>query len=362
MSIELRQGKTKTLVNSSLDSALLAVEIYNKPRTSFRSESYIALMIIAWTKLFHAYFNHEIGDRYYYKKKNGRYEKIDGERKAWELGACLKKYPDLPEPVKKNLEFFIRLRNKIEHRHIERREVDVLIFGECQALLYNYENLIVKLFGSKYSLNESLVYSLQFSHMRTKGQLKSSKAALSKDLKELVDYVNKYRTALPDKTFNSQEFSIKLLQVPKISNTSRSDLAIEFVKLDDVAEEDKQAFEQITVLVKDRKIKIEGANVGRLKPGKIIDKVNEHFGEKKLTHTSHRYIYTVFQIRPSGDADDPFETNTDYCHYDETHKDYVYNEDWADFLIHIIQSGITTELMKEKFNNQEKMEIERYQP
>ncbi len=65
----LRQGKTKSILESSLDSALLAVEIYNKPRTTFRSEGFITMMIIAWTRLFHAYFNVTIGDKYFYKKK-----------------------------------------------------------------------------------------------------------------------------------------------------------------------------------------------------------------------------------------------------------------------------------------------------
>jgi len=41
----LRKGRTKSLLESSIDSALLAVEIYNKPRTSFRSEAYISLMV-----------------------------------------------------------------------------------------------------------------------------------------------------------------------------------------------------------------------------------------------------------------------------------------------------------------------------
>ncbi len=116
--MQLRKGKTKTILESAIDAALLAVEIYNKPRTSFRSEGYIAMMIIAWTRLFHAYFNANIRDKYYYKeKKSNRYEKVDGERKAWDLATCIVKYGNLSEPVKKNLEFFIKLRNKIEHRH-----------------------------------------------------------------------------------------------------------------------------------------------------------------------------------------------------------------------------------------------------
>jgi len=288
-------------------------------------------MVISWTRLFHAYFNHTIGNKYFYKKKTGRYETIDGERKAWELSTCIRKYGKLKEPVKKNLQFFIQLRNKIEHRHIEKREVDILIFGECQAFLYNYENLLIELFGNKYALNESLVYSLQFSHLRTKEQMKSSKIALSRDLKEIIDYVNKYRTSLNEDIFNSQKYSIKLLQIPKISNTNRNDLAIDFVNFDELEQKDKELYEKITVLVKDRKIKVEGVNIGRLKPGQVIDKVNETFGEKILNHPRHRYIYTVFGIRPPGGVDDPFDTNTDYCHYDEPHDDYVYNDKWIEF-------------------------------
>lgn len=200
----LRRGKTKSTLESSIDSALLGVEIYNKPRTTFRSEAFVALMIIAWTRLLHAHFNNSLGDRYYYKKKNGRYELIDGERKSWELGTCIKKYGALSQPVEKNLQFFISLRNKIEHRHIDKRDVDALIFGECQALLYNYETTLMQLFGEQYALNESLVYSLQFSHLRTSKQEKANKAALSKDLSDVVSCIEKYRNSLHD---DSLQFS-----------------------------------------------------------------------------------------------------------------------------------------------------------
>ena len=60
--MQLRAGKTKAILQSAIDVALLAVEVYNKPRTSFRSENYIILMIIAWTRLFHAYFRQNKGE------------------------------------------------------------------------------------------------------------------------------------------------------------------------------------------------------------------------------------------------------------------------------------------------------------
>ncbi len=363
MAATLRKGKTKTILESSIDSALLAVEVYNKPRTSFRSEAFISLMIISWTRLFHAYFNHTIGNKYYYKKKSGRYETIDGERKAWELATCIRKYGKLSEPVKKNLQFFIKLRNKVEHRHIDTREVDALIFGECQALLYNYENLLIKLFGKKYALNEALVYSLQFSQLRTKGQIKSSKSILSKDLQNIIEFVNKYRTSLSDEIYDSQEYSIKLLQIPKVSNTNKSDLAIEFVKFDELSEEDKQLYDKIAVLVKDRKIKVEGSNVGQLKPGKVVEKVNQVLGEKTINLVTHRYLYTVFNVRPPGNAEDPFDTNTNYCHYDEPHNDYVYSQDWVDFIIHLLQSNaIDMGHVKKYFNEGKSLNIEEFEP
>ncbi|MEX2437331.1 MAG: DUF3644 domain-containing protein [Candidatus Paceibacterota bacterium] len=335
---KIRKGKTRTILESSIDSALLAVEVFNKPRTSFRNEAFIALMVIAWTRLFHAHFNATIGDKFYHKKKNGRYELVDGERKSWELATCIKKYGKLSRPIEKNLQFFIRLRNKIEHRHIDKREVDVLIFGECQALLYNYENLVIELFGRRFALNESLVYSLQFSQLRTRSQNKASKSALSKDLSDIVGFVENYRNSLSEDEFNSQEYSIKLIQIPKISNTNRADAAIEFVRWDTLSDKDKAAYEQITVIVKDKKVKVEGANVRRLKPSEVVAQINNKFNGFEVTMNLHVVLYKLFRIRPEYGSDDPFETNTKYCLYDEPHGDYVYQPEWVDFVVNYLQS------------------------
>jgi hypothetical protein len=358
----LRRGRTKTTLEASIDSALLAVEVYNKPRTAFRSEAYIALMIMAWTRLFHAHFHATIGDRYYYKKK-GRYEIVDGEKKAWELGTCLKKYSKLAGPVEKNLQFFIGLRNKIEHRHIDKREVDALIFGECQALLYNYENLLIQLFGSQCALNEALVYSLQFSHLRTPRQEHANKAALSKDLSDVVGYIEKYRSALDDADYDSQEYSIKLLQVPKISNTNRADAAIEFVKWDELSQEDRAAYEQIAIIIKDKRVVVSAVNVKRLKPSSVVEQVNRDLGKRVLTQNLHVVLYKLFGVRPQNGADDPFDTNAEYCLFDETHNDYVYQDSWVEFLVHYFQvSGFSPNELRAKEKTGETLLIDDYRP
>ncbi|WP_027075704.1 DUF3644 domain-containing protein [Maribacter antarcticus] len=357
--MSLRKGKTKSTLESSIEAALLAVEIYNKPRTPFRVEGFITQMIIAWTRLFHAHFNHTIGERYFHKNSNGRYQTIDGEKKSWELKTCITKYGSLDNPIKSNLSFFIKLRNKIEHRHIDRDEIGVMIFGECQAFLYNYENTLIDFFGEDYALNESLSFSIQFSRLRKKSQIEASKKLLSKEVKELKAFIDNYRTSLTDEIFNTQEYSIKLIQVPKISNTNRSDLAVEFVNWNSLSEADRANYEKVTAIIKDKVVKKEAINPGKIKPGDVLVKINSEI-DFTINHFDHKCLYCCFKIRPASgnDIDDPFDTNINYCHYDEAHKDYLYQDAWAEMIIKGINDGrLTKQTWKTKFDNKESFNI-----
>src|SRR5437879_2520947 len=151
--------KVKAALEKARDSALLAVEVYNKPAVKFKSGGYITLMVIAWTALFHAIFFKK--KRKPFRKEHGRFLRVDDDFKHWELGECLGQYykTDTANPVRKNLEFFIPLRNRIEHRSMP--ELDPSIFGECQAMLLNFDAMLEKEFGSQYCLRESLSFSLQ---------------------------------------------------------------------------------------------------------------------------------------------------------------------------------------------------------
>jgi hypothetical protein len=297
-------------------------------------------MVIAWTRLFHANFNREIGDRYYHKKKGtNRYEKIEGERKAWELKSCIKKYGKLNESVSTNLDLFVRIRNKIEHRYVEKSEFDMLIFGECQALLYNFETLLIKLFGEEYAISENLSYSLQFSALRTAEQIEASKRFISSDMSDIKKFVEKYRSLLPQDIFDSSEYSIKLLQIPKIANASRNDLAIEFVNWSSLSEDDRKAYKKLGALVKDKVVKHEVVNLGGLKAGQVLKMVEKSSG-MKLSFYDHTCLLTIFSIRPGKfSSKDPSETNAKYCHYDEVHNDYIYHEPWVDCICEILQAN-----------------------
>ena len=358
--ITLRQGKTKTILENSINSALTAVETYNRPRTKFRVENYIILMVIAWTKLFQAYFQSTMGERYFYKEKNGRYKIVDGEKKAWELKECIKNFQKQSEEHKlsdaavANLNFFIGIRNRIEHRYWDSSALDILLFGECQSMLYNYENTVVGLFGEEYSINACLAYALQFSHLRANEQLTAQRELLSKDMQDIKKYIDKYKTELSQEIYDSQEYSIKLLQIPKISNTNRSDLAVEFVNWNSLIDDDKENYQKVAAIIKDKIIKQPVSNANMLKPGDVIKAVEEKTGIK-MSQNNHTDLWKVFGVRPPNNSEAKFDTTAQYCIYDEPHNDYLYTNDWVELIALLITSyGFT----KENIHNKCKQQLE----
>jgi hypothetical protein len=141
-------------IEKARSSALAAVDAYNRPGPRFRTAQYLVLIIIAWIGAFHAIF-YKRGKRPWYRKQSSgtgvRYFKVDGEPKHWDLSECVKQYfGDKHPPERKNLEFLIGLRNKIEHRHLP--ELDPALYGECQSALLNLEELLVQEFGQKWAL------------------------------------------------------------------------------------------------------------------------------------------------------------------------------------------------------------------
>ena len=105
----------------------------------------------------------------WYKKKGknpkgDRYVHVEGEPKHWELSESLKQHFGANNPPeRKNLEFLIGLRNKIEHRHLP--DLDPGLYGECQAALLNLEEMLTSQFGARYALSDQLAVSLQFTQI-----------------------------------------------------------------------------------------------------------------------------------------------------------------------------------------------------
>lgn len=326
----------KIHLEKATDSVLLAVEVYNKPATKFRSGGFIVLMCIGWTSLFHAIFI-RAKRKPYYKKENGRYVKIDGDYKAWELSHCLgEHFGGEASAVRENLRFMIGLRNKIEHRSMP--ELDHHIFGECQACLFNFEDLLISEFGARHGINESLALALQFSHLRVADQAKAIKALQQPLHRSVANYLEQFRTSLSSDVSQDMRYSYRVFLIPKIANhAQQGDVAVEFVKYDSSKPDEMKQYEQITALIKPAVTQV--ANAGCLKAGDVCKKVEpvvkQVCGKDKKFVASYHHARACqfYKIRPKTGDKHPEKTDPRFCHYDAAHKDYVYTDQWVKFLI-----------------------------
>jgi hypothetical protein len=319
-------------VEKCRSSAIAAVDAYNRPGPRFRTAQYLILIIIAWTALFHAIF-YSKGRRPWFRKagtgKGLRYVKVDGEPKHWDLAECLRQhfgtsYP----PERKNLEFLIGLRNKVEHRHLP--ELDAALYGECQAALLNLETVLVQEFGQAYALAEQLAVSLQFSQAMPNEKLKATKVLLSSAARTVKEYVERFRGTLDSLTLNSMRYSFSVFLVPRVANrASAADVSVQFVKVDEASPQELERLDRLNVLIKEKHIPI--ANLGFYKPGEVVDELKKRLPHKVTLH-AHTCAWHYYKVRPPKGDPHPDHTRPEYCVYDETHEDYVYTKEWVDKL------------------------------
>ncbi len=326
------RGKAKNLLDKAKESCLLAVDIYNKPKTSFKSGAYIILMNIAWTSLFHAIFHHNKKNYFYKKKDNPRYyEKIDGRKKAWELGKCTNVYfkeCDKEEvPIKSLFDFFIPLRNEIEHAFLP--ELDEDIFGECQSYLYNFEYILSKEFGNEHKINENLKYSIQFSN----SDLDNEKIK-SKDYTLLKNKIVKFREKLPDEIYYSDKYRFQAVLVP-INNPNKADVSIKFIKKEELTSENQKILDDMLVVISEKKFPISDMNM--VKSGEVSKEIKkrltEHYGVDIKFDAGHYHNKCCIEYKcKSPDKSIKKPLNTDFCNYNEAFDDYTYSRQWIEYL------------------------------
>ncbi len=325
-------NRVKDHLEQAKDACLAAVETYNKPGSYFRTRSFTVLMVIAWTSLFHGIFYRRKQKPWYVQSGQGkgtRYKKVNGEPKHWDFNECVRRfYGSEHPPERANLEFISRLRDRIEHRH--HPELDPALYGECQALLMNFEKTLAGEFGRDHALAEHLDLALQFSTFRPEGQEEAIRRLNSQAAKDLLGFIENYRVGLPPETLDSPSFAVRVFLIPKLANReSSADLSVEFVPYDKTLPEDRESLRRISALIKNKKIPV--VSEGLMKPSEIVRRVGERITEFSMgTHTR---AWKFYQVRPPSDSDDPEVTRSEFCVYDSLLKGYGYTDRWVGFLI-----------------------------
>lgn len=329
--------RVKISLQKAIDSALLAVETYNKPAVKFKSGGYIVLMCIAWTSLFHAIFLKNGRNPYYKDKVTGKIKRVDGEIQFWELKNCVQEYfGDDSGGVRKNIEFFIPLRNKLEHKFLP--SLDANIFAECQSFLLNFDRILEKEFGAKYCIHESLSFALQLFPSVSKLKVVFED---KRDSKEIVNFINNYRSSITTDILDSGEYSFKAFLVQVANHNSKDAMPIQFISYDKLNEEQKKNVSRVAALIKERYVPV--ANKGTLKPGVVVSLVQKRLGNQKVirgmkkidkfTQDTHTRCWKKYSVRPEKNSKNPEKTNSKYCIYDEPNKNYLFTEAWVDFLV-----------------------------
>jgi hypothetical protein len=308
----------KELLNRSRESALSAIQIFNSPTMKFKSESYVVLMIIAWTYLMQAYFKQNKIDYRYSKrvKLRQRFELTkEGDFKYWELAHCLK-YIKSPLDIgtRNNLEFLITLRNRIEHQSIG--NLDDALGGRYQACALNYNFYLKKFFGHEQGIDEYMQYSLQLTDFNANNFNPNPKKIFSAKISKFVESFEKN---LSKEELEDSRYAVRLIFTQKLANKpGQADRVVEFI--DPMSKEAKGINPEHWVAKEVEKVKFLSGDICREIQGLGYPKFNQH---------QHTELWKLF------DAKDPRQG-----YGVQIAKTWYWYETWLSFVkIYCAQNG-----------------------
>ncbi|MDW5325725.1 DUF3644 domain-containing protein [Plantactinospora sp. KLBMP9567] len=310
--------------------ALKAVDEWNSSNGNY--SDFLTHMHKAWHYLLHAEFHRAKIDYRYKDPKTGQYRLIDGEPKAWDLEWCLKRrYPNSGDPIRLNAELFVALRNKVEHRY--EHNLKIATGGKAQALVMNYEHEMVSHFGPAFSLADRLRFPVSLQSLTAEGRerLRVAAAKLPKGARDLVA---KFEAAIDPAVLDDLKYDYRVRLVPIVGSKTDADLAINFVRLDDLSEEERkvmvQAGRQGTVIVKNRHVEVAGKD--KLLPAQVARLVEDQL-PFEFRVREHTEMWQRLKVRPVAGADDPYGTDACYCVYNEAFKGYAYTPAWVALIL-----------------------------
>jgi hypothetical protein len=312
------------------ESALSAVRGYNDPLAGFRTEAFVVLMVIAWNSLFQAILERD-GIDYWVRDAKGAQVKIDGRPKVEETRGLARLAiggADY-EAVRQNMDFFLRLRHLVVHRYLP--ALDSAITGEAQAMLLNFETLLIKEFGEVAALGERLTVPLQLSGFRSEAGLRSLKLAQAQLPTDVMDFLCRHREEVPDEVLRSPEYALQIFFVPVTASRERSaEAVVRFLKPSDVTPELEEQLQQLAVVDKPKRVAVASGDL--LLPGEVVPLVAERL-PFRFTMDTHTRCWRHYGVRPVEGSGEPEATDGRYCRFDRLHNGYGYTQAWVDKLV-----------------------------
>lgn len=330
-----RPPKWYSTLNASVAEACLAVRLYNDPAEPRCFEAFTVHMHLAWLYLLHASFiRDDVDYRYWDATKKRRLVRIDGEPKRWELQRSVEEHWPDGGPVSANLDFFIRLRNRFEHRHASADAPLVLaVAGHAHALLVNYEEELTTLFGPERSLATRLRFPVFVGTFSPSGEqaLRRLRKTLPHDLQ---NFLTEYYAGLDEATANDSRFEFRLRASLELSPKDPDATAIQFTHLADMTEEERAVIEELGrkggVVIREQTRPVSGH--GLLLATGVVDAVQSSI---PFWFAMHHFVraYQRAKVRPGPKDARPERTRQDFCLFDAPSGQYRYTTAFANWLV-----------------------------
>ena len=329
------------LVAKARESALAAVRVYNDPAAGFRSETFIVLMVIAWNSLFQAILERDGID--YVRGADGKQVSIDDRAKVLTTGELAARAVGgdgrQARGIRANLDFFLGLRHQIAHRYLP--ALDLEVTAEAQAMLLNFENLVVAEFGDEAALGDRLTVPLQLSGFRDKEALTSLRAAQAQLPVDVQAYLRRHREQVDEDVLRSSEYAMPIFFVPVAANRERSaDAVVRFIRPGALTPEVEEALEQLAVVAKPKRVPV--ASDDLLRPTEVVNLVGERL-PFRFTLDTHTRAWKYYAVRPATDSAEPEATDDRYCHWDRLLHGYGYTRAWVDKLVEELADALAYE-------------------
>lgn len=330
-----RPPRWQATLDASVEEACLAVRLYNDPAENRSFEGFVIHMHLAWLYLLHAEFIRDgIDYRYWDTRYRKRLLKVEGEPKRWELERCLAERWSGDDVVRTNISLFIRLRNRLEHRHAHAdAALMVTLSGYAHALLLNYEQELTDQFGPDQSLALRLRIPIFVGTFTPQGEqsLRRLRKSLPPDLR---GFLTDYESGLDPSVTTDPRYEFRLRATIELAPKDPDAVAVQFTRYDDMTADERAAVEEMgrkgQVIVRDRRQPVSG--LGRLMPKPAAAAVEAgipyFFNVANFTAAWKRA-----KIRPPGGDPNPDRTNSDFCEYDEPTKSYRYTQAYVSYLI-----------------------------
>jgi hypothetical protein len=348
------------MVQASRDEAKLAVRLYNDPAEARSFEGFVVHMHLAWLYLLHGEFTRDGIDYRYRRRDNPRLlEKIDGESRRWELAKCVLTRWEPNDPVRRNIEFFIGLRNKIEHRYTYQAQwgLTVALGGYAQAFLLNYEEELVGQFGEVASLATQLRFPVFIGSFTDQGEAALLRLRQSLPA-SLRTFISQYHSGLPDEVPNDPRYEFRIRVVNDLAPRDSNALPIQYTRYDDLTDDQKATVESLgrkgMVIVREQQRKV--VNLELMRPRQIVQTVAKEI--PFVFHMGHFIkAWNRLGVRPPKDSANPERTDEKYCFYDALHRDYGYTQAYVGKLVRELKTeagwrALLEDLPKDKLTGQ----------